>query len=301
MDMVITGKILILVLILSVICLPSFSEDPQGFIGPNDPLFFRSSVSGDLAGVKSELEKGCDVNTEINAGRTALMYASWYGHQEIVKLLVEQGADVNHKSGCLFTPLMCASYMGHLETAKYLVENGADVVAIDDEFKSALYCAREQKHQAVADYLNQLINCGTSWMKNQEIALHDMSGNASAYIDNSGVQSKNKSKPIFLWDGRLVGFLMDAGLLHIYGANGRHLGFLIDGKIFNHQGEIEGFIKGFLFRRTNVETIKNTRKYCEISKAFEKAPQLCRLTENWAVDSLETFLLLGENQIGRQG
>jgi len=43
---------------------------------------------------------------KINFGETALMFASWYGHKEVVELLLEKGADVNAKDKLGRTALM---------------------------------------------------------------------------------------------------------------------------------------------------------------------------------------------------
>ena len=60
------------------------------------------------------------INAKNNDGETALMWASYNGHLEVVKLLVTLGADVNAKDKNGNTALMWAIYNGHSEVVAYL-------------------------------------------------------------------------------------------------------------------------------------------------------------------------------------
>ena len=66
-----------------------------------------------------------------------------------------------------------------------------------------------------------------------EKILYDKNGDAVAYfaMDYEGI--------IYLWDGLPVAYLYDAE--HVYGINGRHLGWFKDDILFNHAGERIGF------------------------------------------------------------
>lgn len=59
--------------------------------------FWEATRVGDVALVKSLLDKGADVNAKFRYGATALFKAAERGHTEVVKLLLERGADVNVK------------------------------------------------------------------------------------------------------------------------------------------------------------------------------------------------------------
>ena len=53
---------------------------------------------GDLEGVKAALQRGEDVNTKDDAGRTGLMWAVIYNHNSVVALLLNTpNIDVNQK------------------------------------------------------------------------------------------------------------------------------------------------------------------------------------------------------------
>ena len=75
---------------------------------------------------------------------TALMFASWEDHAEIVKILLEKGADpsISDKDG--WTALMRAVFKGHTSTAKVLLERGADVSEGSDQ-KTALKIAEDRR------------------------------------------------------------------------------------------------------------------------------------------------------------
>ena len=59
-------------------------------------------------------------------GWTALMYAAYKGHLDIVKMLVEHGADVNKESNHGFSPAMAAFNNDHMDVVSFLVEHGAN-------------------------------------------------------------------------------------------------------------------------------------------------------------------------------
>ena len=88
---------------------------------------FNVIMLGDFEQVESLLEKGADVDTQIRVdeefsvfnhnydGWTALSYAAWNGHLEIVQMLLERGATIDLQSYELgWTALMLASKSGRI-------------------------------------------------------------------------------------------------------------------------------------------------------------------------------------------
>jgi ankyrin repeat protein len=72
------------------------------------------------------IEGGADVNAVVDKnGATALHFASYQGHSEIVKMLIEAGANVNAFDKWYNTALDVASPEGHSEIVKMLEEAGA--------------------------------------------------------------------------------------------------------------------------------------------------------------------------------
>ncbi|HOD75396.1 MAG TPA: ankyrin repeat domain-containing protein [Syntrophorhabdaceae bacterium] len=145
-----------------------------------DQALLEASAKGDLAVVRSLLEKGADVNARTDMGETALHLASSeevvrvliehgadvnatdaeYGmtplfNQRIAvaRLLVEKGADVNARSKKGVTPLMWAVYWDAVDKAGFLVEKGADVNARDEHMRTPLHVAANWNKKELADFL----------------------------------------------------------------------------------------------------------------------------------------------------
>jgi hypothetical protein len=88
--------------------------------------FLSAARRGDLAAVKTFLDKGVDVNTKTRYGATALAYACDKGHTEVVRLLIERGADVNVRDTFYnATPITWAAMKGHIEITRMLLDKGA--------------------------------------------------------------------------------------------------------------------------------------------------------------------------------
>jgi len=96
-----------------------------------------------------------DINSCDKDGDTALMWASMYGHIEVVKLLLEAGADVNAKTIDGDTALKWASDYGHTEIVKLLLEAGADVNAKDKWGNTALVKAIDSGYIKIVKLLKQ--------------------------------------------------------------------------------------------------------------------------------------------------
>ena len=90
--------------------------DPNG----NTPLIFIIHKTGNLGITRRLLEKGAAVNAQNRTGETALMYAAWRGHSQIVQLLLEYHADVTLKNRQGDTALTLAESKGHLEIIQML-------------------------------------------------------------------------------------------------------------------------------------------------------------------------------------
>jgi hypothetical protein len=66
-----------------------------------------------------------DVNAPDAEGNVPIIYASCFGHTEVVKLLVEHKADLDRRDYASWSPLMWAITNGHKEIVKYLLDHGA--------------------------------------------------------------------------------------------------------------------------------------------------------------------------------
>ena len=90
---------------------------------------------------------------DIHAGSgNALLSASAWGNERIVKLLLEVGADLNARTGGT-TALQVAAYNGRDHVVALLLDSGADINAQDGEFGTALQAACYRGYEVVVRLL----------------------------------------------------------------------------------------------------------------------------------------------------
>ncbi|SUA59026.1 Uncharacterised protein [Oligella urethralis] len=119
----------------------------------------------------------------------------------------------------------------------------------------------------------------------REISLYDDTGEAVAYIDT------NDEMNIYLWGGEPVAYLDGQS---IYGFNGKHLGWLKEGIIWDHDGYAVGFIEGALNKLTKLERLKGLQKLMPL-KALQQLEPLEPLQKSqWSRLPLELFLTMGK-------
>ncbi len=102
--------------------------------------------------IKTLISNG-NVNTKNERGWTALMYASYYGHTDIVSSLISDGADVNAKNNDGVTALMWASAEGNRDVAKILIDAKADVNAKNNKGATALSWTTTYGHTEIVRLL----------------------------------------------------------------------------------------------------------------------------------------------------
>ena len=123
----------------------------------------------------------------------------------------------------------------------------------------------------------------------QEITLFDSEGEARAYID------ANDDLTIYLWAGTPVAYLVSNGdNYHIYGFNGKHLGWFEDGIIRDHNGYALGFIEGAVNMYTKYEPYKGYKKYKPYKSYKEYAPYKPYYKNSFSNTPLVLFLKMGE-------
>eukprot|EP01132_Coremiostelium_polycephalum_P005124 gene5124-6379_t len=100
------------------------------------------SRAGIIEGVIKAIQDGAPVDYKAN-GYTALTYATYYGHVNVVRWLIEEaGSDVNHIVMVQeTTPLGVAITQGRFEAACLLIEMGALINVKDKDGKSLFYHA----------------------------------------------------------------------------------------------------------------------------------------------------------------
>ena len=129
---------------------------------PHDDLPEMSSIRlGGLLGHKHVLElmlqrkEDYDIDESDSDRRTALIWASEYGHKEVVETLLQHGADVNAQGGICGNALQAASQNGHEKMVQLLLQWGADVNAQGGLYDNALQAACQYSHDKVMEILLQ--------------------------------------------------------------------------------------------------------------------------------------------------
>ncbi len=116
------------------------------------------------------------------------------------------------------------------------------------------------------------------------MTLFDKEGNATAYFDDD-------NETIFLWNGTPVAYL---DINHIYGFNGKHLGWFEGGIVWNHQGERCGFNKRNLSVYAKFEPFKAFKKFKPFKSFKEFAPFKPSKKSKTTDVSFASFLKQGE-------
>lgn len=154
-----------IIIFLSILILIFLILKLKDLLTPKKERFLKAAEDGDLKKIKSMLNKEINIKTLIKSvdkeNNTALILASKFGYNEIVKILIENGADINAKDNEGTTALMNAAmdidYYTNDEICKLLIENGADINAKDLQGNNALIYASIFEH---FDIIKLLIESG---------------------------------------------------------------------------------------------------------------------------------------------
>jgi hypothetical protein len=127
-----------------------------------------------------------------------------------------------------------------------------------------------------------------------EISLYNSNGNAVAYI------ATEDDNTIYLWNGKPVAYLFsDGDDIHVYGFNGKHLGWYMDGIIRDHKGDVVGFEKGAVNNiYLNYEDYKGYKDYKPYKGYREYAPYKPYWSSDFSNTPFPLFLQLGTDENG---
>lgn len=87
-------------------------EQLQFFVNFNTISSLEFSRADNMRMVELLLNKTVDVNAKDNSGQSALDFASFVGHEDIMEALIKAGANVNIRNNYSNTPLLIASGFG---------------------------------------------------------------------------------------------------------------------------------------------------------------------------------------------
>jgi hypothetical protein len=121
-----------------------------------------------------------------------------------------------------------------------------------------------------------------------ELSLFDGGGEAHAYV------SMEDDYTIYLWDGRPVAYMSMRGSrpTNVYGFNGKHLGWFIDGAIYDRAGMV---MCAFQTRMGSVgfEPFKGLKELIPLKSLEELEPLQPLLTDQWSDMPCKMALYLG--------
>lgn len=122
---------------------------------------------------------------------------------------------------------------------------------------------------------------------NDEISLFDGQGEAVAYI------APDEEFTIYLWDGKPAAYLSrDGGEVAVYGFNGKHLGWLEDGLVRDHDGRVTCAFKERL-QSTSFESFKSFKQFKPFKSFQELAPLRPLFVNVWSKFSCRFLLSSG--------
>ncbi|WP_200336092.1 4-fold beta flower protein [Thiocystis violacea] len=124
--------------------------------------------------------------------------------------------------------------------------------------------------------------------KANEISLYSYNGEAVAYI------AFNDESTIYLWSGEPVAYLSydSAGGYHVYGFNGKHLGWFVRGVIWDHQGYAACAVKEAI-GSTQFESFKAFKQFKPFKSFKEFAPFRPTFFDSFGDTPCKIFLSFG--------
>lgn len=122
-----------------------------------------------------------------------------------------------------------------------------------------------------------------------EVTLFNASGAPEAYI------ALNDEMNIYLWSGAPIAYLSkdDDGGYHVYGFNGDHLGWFVNGVVWDHQGNAACAVKEVL-RTTQYEPYKSYKEYAPYKSYREYAPYRPSFTRDFGSTTCRFLLAEGK-------
>ena len=106
---------------------PAFAQQVASIQAPRETAIHRAARTGDLALLRSELQRGVSPNAADDQGRTPLMDAAGSGQVEATRLLLEAGAEVNARAKSGRTAVIEAAAHGRLSVTREIIAHGADL------------------------------------------------------------------------------------------------------------------------------------------------------------------------------
>ena len=120
-----------------------------------DGLMLEFAKTGNVAGIRTLLAAGADVDAADASGFTPLHVAAAQGHADAVKALLAAGADIEAVTDKGHTPLHAAAWVGQVDVVAALLAAGAYPEAETEGGVTPLHAARANKHYKIANMLKR--------------------------------------------------------------------------------------------------------------------------------------------------
>jgi len=116
----------------------------------NNKELIDASANGRIKAVNRLVAEGADTNWKNWFGKSSIILAASFGHQQVVRILLAHGADINSTNSLILG-------MEDLEMVKLLLDNGADVnyIYIEGGYSSLMWAVsfnRKEKLLVLLDY-----------------------------------------------------------------------------------------------------------------------------------------------------
>lgn len=129
----------------------------------------------------------------------------------------------------------------------------------------------------------------TARAADEEVALFSGKGKPAAYI------AIDDGMTIYLWGGKPVAYLepdKTSSGFHVYGFNGKHLGWFVQGVVWNHDGDAACAVKERL-KSTEYEPYKSYKEYKPYKSYKEYAPYRPAFSKSFGDVTCSVFLAEG--------
>jgi hypothetical protein len=122
--------------------------------------------------------------------------------------------------------------------------------------------------------------------ESKEEPLLNARGSAQAYLAEDNI--------IYLYDGNAVAYIESANdNYHIYGFNGKHLGWLKSGTVYDNEGHLVGGLSSSSNLVAPIEPFKGMKRITPFKRMKEIAPTQPWFSSTSSSISLETLLKAG--------
>ena len=132
---------------------------------------------------------------------------------------------------------------------------------------------------------------GAICAQDEEIAIFNSRGKAIAFLE------VGEDQTLYMWSGKPVAYLHKENKeQHLYGFNGKHLGWYEEGILYTHDGDAIGFIEGAMTIFTEFEPIKGFKRFKPYKSFKEFPPFKPFFSKYFSKTPLTMFLLSGAEE-----